>query len=145
VNKCRYFGDNWFLGNKCDNTILYTCKANKESDSSNNESKRENKKKNNCRKCGENWTPGHRCEDKSLHYFKIVDGKQVEVPKTEDEITIAYNTYSDHDEILQKTSLASISCVQKNRNKENKLQREIITSKYIPPHIKKDKSQLPRK
>jgi hypothetical protein len=145
VNKCRYCGDNWFPGHKCDNKKLYTCKAEKESDSSSSESERENKKKNNCRKCGENWTPRHRCEDKSLRYFRIVDGKQVEVSKTEDEITIAYNADSDHDEIPQKASLASISCVQKNRNEENKLQREIITPKYIPPHLRKDKSQPPRK
>jgi hypothetical protein len=154
VNKCRYCGDNWFSGHICDNKKLYTCKAEKESDTSSSESERENKKKNNCRKCGENWTPGHRCEDKSLRYFRIVDGKQVEVPKTEDEITIAYNADSDHDEIPQKTSLASISCVQKNRNEENKLQREKITpknqvhqpiAKYIPPHLRKDKSQSPRK
>jgi hypothetical protein len=63
---------------------------------------RENKKKNNCHKCGENWTPGHRCEDNSLHYFIILDGKQVEVLKTKDEITIEYNTDSDHYEISQK-------------------------------------------
>jgi hypothetical protein len=83
-----------------------------------------------------------------------VDGKQVEVPKTKEEITIAYNADSNHDEIPQKASLASISCVQKNRNEETKLQRKKITpknqvhqpiAKYIPPHLKKDKSQSPRK
>jgi hypothetical protein len=42
-------------------------------------SDREKKKENNCRKCGKNWTLGHRCEDMSLHYYRIVDGKQVEV------------------------------------------------------------------
>jgi hypothetical protein len=34
---------------------------------------------------------------------------------------------------------------KKNRNEENKLQREIITPKYIPPHLRKDKNQPPRK
>jgi hypothetical protein len=85
-----------------------------------------------------------------------VDGKQVEVHKPDDEITIAYNSDPDHDEIPQKASLASISCVQQNRNEENELQREIITprkknqiqqsiAKYIPPHLKKDKIQSPSK
>lgn len=91
VNKCRYCGDNWFLGNICDNKKIYTCKAEKESYTFSSELERENKKKNNCRKCGENWTLGNKCEDKSLRYFRIVDGKRVEVPKTKDEITIAYN------------------------------------------------------
>jgi hypothetical protein len=35
-----------------------------------------------------------------------VDGKQVEVLKTKDEITIAYNTDFDHVEIPKKASLA---------------------------------------
>jgi hypothetical protein len=113
VKKCRYCGDNWVAGHKCDNKKLYTCKAEKESNSSSSESDIENKKKNNCRRCGENWIPRHKCEYRSLRYFRIVDGKQVEVPKTEDEITKAYNVDSDHDNIPQKASLASISCVQK--------------------------------
>jgi hypothetical protein len=58
VNKCRYCGYNWVPGHKCINKKLYTCKVEKESDSSSSESKRENKKKKNCRKCGKNGQQG---------------------------------------------------------------------------------------
>jgi NADH dehydrogenase/NADH:ubiquinone oxidoreductase subunit G len=89
-------------------------------------SEREKKKENNCRKCGKNWTPGHRCEDMSLRYYRIVDGKQVEVSNPENEITIAYNSDSDYDETLPKVSLASISCTLLNRMKMMCLKRKLL-------------------
>lgn len=92
-----------------------------------------------------NWTLGNIYEDTSLHYYKIENGRQVKVQKLDDEITVAYNTYSDQDNTPQKASATSISCIQPNRNKDHKLQGKTITpkdqlqpliTKYIPPHLK---------
>jgi hypothetical protein len=59
------------------------------------------------------------------------------------------------DEAPPKISLASISCTQQNRNEEDVPQKETITqkdqiqqltTKYIPPHLRKvDKIQFQEK
>jgi len=87
----------------------------------------------------------------SLHYHKIVDGRQVEVYKLNNEITVVYNANSDHDDTLQKASLALIACALPKRNEDTKLQGKIITpkdqllpliTKYVPPHLRKERSGL---
>jgi len=68
--------------------------------------KKYEKEKYNCRKCGENWMPSHKCEDSSLCYYKIVDGKKIELKEDDEGITIPHNEDSDSEE----PSLAAISC-----------------------------------
>jgi hypothetical protein len=42
-NKCRYCGDKWSPGHKCNSKKLYTCEAEKESDTSDSDSDEESK------------------------------------------------------------------------------------------------------
>jgi hypothetical protein len=58
---------------------------------------KDKKKKNPCHKCGKKWIPGHKCEYMSLCYYTIVYGKQVEVPRLDNKITITYNSNSNDD------------------------------------------------
>ena len=88
-------------------------------DSKYNYSKRDKRKENNCRQCGNNWILGGRCEDTSLHYYRIMDGKQVDVANATKEITIAYNVDFNHDEAPPKVLLATISCQLSNENDES--------------------------
>lgn len=48
----------------------------------------------------------------------IVDGKQVEVQKPNEEITITYNVDSDHEEISEEELVSSSYGGQQNRNDE---------------------------
>jgi hypothetical protein len=79
--------------------------------------------------CGKNWTPRHRCEDPSLHYFKIVDEREVEILNPENEITISYNSKSNNDETLPKVSLSSISCTPQNKNEDRVPQKKLLFEK----------------
>ena len=71
---------------------------------------KDKKKGNPCDKCGKHWNPWHTCEDASLHYYQIVNGKQVEVSNPKHEITVTYNAYPNNDKTSRKVSLSSISC-----------------------------------
>ena len=59
--------------------------------------------------------PGHKCEDTFLHYYKRVDGKQVEVQECDEEIVVTHNEDLDSEEL----SLAIISCDWKSHDENN--------------------------
>jgi hypothetical protein len=58
------------------------------SDTKYHHSEKDKKKENNFQRCGKKWILGHQCEENSLHYLKIVDGKEVEILDLGNEITI---------------------------------------------------------
>lgn len=62
-------------------------------------------KENNCHIFNKRRIPTHSCEDSSVHYFKIVDGKQAEISNLGNEITIGYDSGSNNDETLPKVLL----------------------------------------
>ena len=66
----------------------------------------------------------------SLCYYKIVDGRQGEVQNPYVEIIVVYNVDSYHDDTPKETSVASVKCVQPNRNEDNKIQGKKIIPKY---------------
>ena len=60
--QCRYCGDNWSPGHKCNNYKSDGHQTDKELDiSTNSYDSDRKKKKNTCRRCGEKWIPGHKC------------------------------------------------------------------------------------
>jgi len=63
---------------------------------------KEKKKENNFQRCGKKWNLGHQCEENSLHYLRIVYGKEVEILDLGNEITIKYKLESDNDEAMPK-------------------------------------------
>ena len=80
-------------------------------------------------KCRKHSTLGNRCEYAALRYYRIIDGKHVEVPKPEYDITVAYNSYSDDDETPRNVSLSSISCTLFTSGDDDVFQKENITQK----------------
>lgn len=54
-----------------------------------------------------------------LHYYKIVDGRKVEVQGPNEEITIMHSSDLDSKETSQEASLATISCVWQNQDEES--------------------------
>jgi hypothetical protein len=53
-------------------------------------------------KKSKNYILGHMCEDMSLCYYKIEDGREVEVSNTDNEIIIRYIFDSNIDELFSK-------------------------------------------
>jgi hypothetical protein len=58
-----------------------------------------------------------------------LNGKEVEIPYMEHEITNELNSKSDNDETMPKISPASILCTQKNMNEKRVSQEKLLLEK----------------
>ena len=121
--QCRYCGDNWSPGHKCNNYKSGGHQTDKEPDisTSSYDSDRK-KKKNTCRRCGETWIPGHKCLSTQTSHCKSIDGKEVQASVEEDT--------SDSDTNSPEVSIASLTCVPKTCiEKDSQVQ-------YVPPQLR---------